>query len=207
MYQTEQEKFWSGKFGNEYIDRNRQPKLFSGYLDVWSKIINRTANIRSVIEFGSNIGFNLRAIHSYLPSAEIACVEINKNAVEHLRKLDFLKTIYNDSILNIEIDGEYDLSFTSGVLIHIDPGKLNICYDLLYKSSNKYIVINEYYNPQPVEVLYRGNEKKLFKRDFAGEILTKYPNLRLVDYGFTYHRDPNFIFDDSNWFLLEKRDR
>jgi spore coat polysaccharide biosynthesis protein SpsF len=27
----------------------------------------------------------------------------------------------------------------------------------------------------------------------------------LVDYGFAYHRDPNFPQDDITWFLLEKR--
>ena len=39
------------------------------------------------------------------------------------------------------------------------PDKLNVCYDLLYNSSDKYILIGEYYNPKPVEVLYRGNKK------------------------------------------------
>ena len=46
---------------------------------------------------------------------------------------------------------------------------------------------------------------KLFKRDFAGELLDAFPSLDLVDYGFVYHRDPNFPQDDMNWFLLEKK--
>lgn len=64
--------------------------------------------------------------------------------------------------------------------------------------------IVEYYNPIPVEVTYRRHRRKLFKRDFAGEMLDAFPNLRLVDYGFVYHRDANFAQDDVNWFLLEK---
>jgi spore coat polysaccharide biosynthesis protein SpsF len=62
----------------------------------------------------------------------------------------------------------------------------------------------EYYNPSPVSVPYRGHNDRLFKRDFAGEMLNKYPNLKALDYGFVYRRDPNFPLDDVTWFLMEK---
>ena len=65
-------------------------------------------------------------------------------------------------------------------------------------------MVCEYYNPSPVEVTYRGLDHALFKRDFAGEILDSTPGLRLVDYGFTYHRDPVHPLDDSTWFLMER---
>jgi len=51
---------------------------------------------------------------------------------------------------------------------------------------------------------YRGNENKLFKRDFAGEMLLRFPDLRLLKYGFRYRNDPVFPLDDITWFLLEK---
>ena len=72
------------------------------------------------------------------------------------------------------------------------------------KASNRYILIGEYYNPTPVTINYRGHDDRLFKRDFAGEMLDKHRNLKLVDYGFLYHRDNYFDQDDINWFLLEK---
>jgi len=75
----------------------------------------------------------------------------------------------------------------------------------LYALSQRYILIAEYYNPVPVEVSYRGNSGKLFKRDFAGEMLDRYADLQLLDYGFGYHRDSQFPVDDITWFLLEKR--
>ena len=63
----------------------------------------------------------------------------------------------------------------------------------------------EYYSPAPVEVSYRGYSNKLFKRDFAGEMLKNYTDLELIDYGFLYHGDPAFPQDDINWFLLKKK--
>ena len=40
--------------------------------------------------------------------------------------------------------------------------------------------------------------------NFAGEMLDRFRDLRLVDYGFVYHRDVNFPQDDITWFLMEK---
>jgi pseudaminic acid biosynthesis-associated methylase len=96
-----------------------------------------------------------------------------------------------------------NLAFTKGVLIHINPEELEKVYENLYNLSNRYILVCEYYNPSPVVVPYRGNENRLFKRDFAGELIDKF-NLRLIDYGFIYHRDNYFPQDDLTWFLLEK---
>jgi spore coat polysaccharide biosynthesis protein SpsF len=66
-------------------------------------------------------------------------------------------------------------------------------------------LVCEYYNPSPVSIPYRGHTNKLFKRDFAGELMDRYPDLQLIDYGFVYRRDPSFPQDDVTWFLMEKR--
>jgi spore coat polysaccharide biosynthesis protein SpsF len=98
-----------------------------------------------------------------------------------------------------------DLVLVKGVLIHLNPDVLASVYELLRAASSRYICIVEYYNPSPVTIPYRGHTDRLFKRDFAGELLARYPELRLLDYGFVYHGDPNFPQDDLTWFLLEKR--
>ena len=100
--------------------------------------------------------------------------------------------------------GGVELSLIKGVLIHINPDMLHQVYEILYKLTNRYLLVAEYYNPTPVTVTYRGNVDKLFKRDFAGEIMDQYKDLHLIDYGFTYHRDPAFPQDDVTWFLMEK---
>ena len=147
---------------------------------------------------------NLRAIKLLFPKIELFGIEINKTASEELAQYISKENVFNESILEYLPNQKFDVSLIKGVLIHINPDKLNEVYSKLYESSNKYILICEYYNPSPVTVNYRGHNDRLFKRDFAGEMLDKYSNLTLVDYGFCYKRDKAFPQDDITWFLLEK---
>ena len=112
--------------------------------------------------------------------------------------------VHRGSILAFSPPRRWELVFTRGVLIHIDPDAIQRVYELMLEASSRYILVAEYYNPKPVEVPYRGHEGLLFKRDFAGELMDREPSLRLVDYGFVYHRDPLFPQDDITWFLMAK---
>ncbi|MBE9231832.1 pseudaminic acid biosynthesis-associated methylase [Cuspidothrix issatschenkoi LEGE 03284] len=204
-FKTEQENFWAESFGNEYVDRNANINLVAANLALFSQIFRQTQKIDSVIEFGSNIGLNLLAISQLLPKAQLSAVEINQKAVDQMAKIGGGKVnIYTQSVLDFRVDFQRNFVLIKGVLIHINPEYLNQVYDLLYQTSNKYICICEYYNPTPVEVSYRGHQGKLFKRDFAGEIMDKFNDLELIDYGFVYHRDYQFPQDDMNWFLVKK---
>lgn len=202
-YKTEQEEFWAGEFGDQYINRNSDKKILASKIVVFSKILEFCDGVKTILEFGPNVGLNIEALNLLLPEARISAVEINKNAVMELKKLD-IEEIFNESILEFATDARYDLTFTSGVLIHINPDELDTVYEKLYIHSKKYILVSEYYNPVPVEIDYRGHSQKLFKRDFAGEIMEKYPDLKLVNYGMTYSKDRDFYHDDLNWFLMEK---
>ena len=203
-FETEQEVFWAGEFGNDYIDRIQNESKVVCNTALFLNIIKRTQGVSSVIEFGANVGLNLRAIKQILPNAVLSAIEINSKAIGKLEEIIDTDNIYPTSILSFESDIPRDFVLTKGVLIHINPKKLQYVYRLLYQTSRRYICLVEYYNPTPVEVSYRGHKGKLFKRDFAGELMDKYKDLRLVDYGFIYHRDCNFPQDDMTWFLLEK---
>ncbi|MBI5558933.1 MAG: pseudaminic acid biosynthesis-associated methylase [Deltaproteobacteria bacterium] len=202
-FKTAQEAFWAGEFGSQYINRNPTDFELAGRLALFAKIIGRTTHVRSVIELGANIGNNLRVLAQLLPGAALAAVEINQDAADVLRQWGRAE-VHHDSILDFRTDQCYDLSLVSGVLIHMNPEVLPLVYDLLHRLSSRYICLVEYYNPSPVEIPYRGHTGKLFKRDFAGEMLDRFSDLRLLDYGFIYHRDNNFPLDDLTWFLLEK---
>jgi spore coat polysaccharide biosynthesis protein SpsF len=138
-----------------------------------------------------------------LPKSNITAVEINRKAFEKVSELPFVNAL-NQSIYDFQPKNTSDFVFTKGVLIHQNPELLPKAYDLLYSASSKYIFVCEYFNPSPVEVTYRGNTSVLFKRDFAGEILDRFTDLKLIEYGFVYHRDNNFPGDDFTWFLMEK---
>lgn len=164
-----------------------------------------TSGIKSCLEFGAGFGANLQALSLLIPQIKMVAIDINKMACEkYLPKLIDKKNIYNQSIFDFKVANKYDLVITSGLLMHIIAEKLDVVYEKLYKSSSKYIAIIEYYNPIPVTIDYRGKKGILFKRDFAGDIMDKYKDIKLVDYGFCYHRDNNFKLDDSTWFLLKK---
>ena len=200
---TEQEKFWAGEFGSEYSIRNNEQKLIVNNINFFLKALLRTEKIESVIEFGANVGMNLLALKKLFPKSEISAVEINSKAIEELEKMD-LSQIYAQSILDFTPDIQRDLVFTKTFLIHIAPEYLGKVYELLYKTSKKYILIAEYYNTTPVEIAYRGYSERLYKRDFAMELQQAYPDLKLIDYGFVYHGDTEFPQDDITWFLFQK---
>ena len=203
-FKTEQEKFWAEDFGNSYIERNKGEECLASDLIFFSKTFNHIGKINSVIEFGANIGLNLKAIKLLFPKIQLFGIEINKQASIELSNVIGSENIFNGSIFDYEPKKKFALSLIKGVLIHINPNMLNNVYEKLYNSSSKYILICEYYNPSPVTVNYRGHSERLFKRDFAGEILDRYDDLSLISYGFTYHRDNNYDYDDLNWFLLRK---
>jgi spore coat polysaccharide biosynthesis protein SpsF len=203
-YQTEQENFWANEFGKDYVSRNNSESLHASNLSFFSNALRQTRNIKNCIEIGANIGMNLKALKLLFPSIDLHAIEINSHASKILADTIPSQNITNNSILNIEIKEEWDLVLSKGVLIHINPDNLHDVYRKMYDLSRKYILIGEYYNPTPVAICYREHEDKLFKRDFAGEMIDKFPDLVLLDYGFCYHRDNNFSQDDITWFLLEK---
>ncbi|MGH8630725.1 MAG: pseudaminic acid biosynthesis-associated methylase [Burkholderiales bacterium] len=203
---TEQERFWAGAFGDEYAERNSGARWLPANIALFSRILRTARQVSSVIEFGANIGLNLQAIRTLSPEARLAAVEINASAVSRLDQLG-LDEVHHQSMLGFSPARTYDLVLSKGLLIHVEPDCLPLAYDAMFAAAGRYICLVEYYSPVPVEVPYRGYRSRLFKRDFAGELMDRFAELALVDYGFVYHRDPAFPLDDVTWFLLERRAR
>ena len=203
-HKTDQENFWAGEFGTQYIGRNQGTQLLASNLDFFSRTLRQARNVRSCIEFGANIGMNIMALKLLIPDIDAHGIEINAEAAKQLEAVIPASNVNNSSILDFVPNCEWDLTLIKGVLIHMNPEVLPQVYDKLVSSTGCYLLVAEYYNPVPVAIPYRGHSDRLFKRDFAGEIMDRHPKMRLVDYGFVYHRDPNFPQDDITWFLLAK---
>jgi spore coat polysaccharide biosynthesis protein SpsF len=204
---TAQEAFWEGEFGTEYIQRNQGETLLAANLDFFAKALRASRQVSTCIEFGANIGMNLKALKLLYPAQEQHGIEINADAVRGLSMVIPATQVYHSSILDFTPQRTWDLALIKGVLIHIHPESLPLVYDKLVAASAKYLLVAEYYNPVPVAIPYRGHADRLFKRDFAGEIMDRHPQMSLIDYGFVYRRDPTFAQDDITWFLLEKTQR
>jgi spore coat polysaccharide biosynthesis protein SpsF len=205
QFKTDQETFWAGDFGRDYIARNKGDALLASNLDFFSKALRQARGIKDCIEFGASIGMNLKALKLLYPDLNVHAIEINVVAANELCEVAPSPQIYNTSILEFLPAQTWDLVLIKGVLIHINPDELQLVYDKLVASCGRFLLVAEYYNPAPVAIPYRGHTDRLFKRDFAGEIMERHPQMQLVDYGFSYRRDPNFPQDDITWFLMEKR--
>lgn len=201
-FKTDQEAFWAGSFGDQYIERNQSERLLTSKIVMFSKMLEAAHGVASVRELGCNIGLNLLALHRLNPDLQLEGVEINAKAAEAAIRLNVADITHGSALEPIEAD-PVDLTFTAGVLIHIDPEHLGSIYQNLVTGSSRYVLVAEYFNPSPVEIPYRGHARRLFKRDFAGDLMDQF-GLNLVDYGFIYKRDKWAPQDNLNWFLLEK---
>lgn len=201
MFKTDQERFWAGEFGQGYMERNEGERWVASNQALFSRILHSAPGVRSIAELGCNIGLNLQALHRINPQFDLCGYEINVTAAARCRELGIAK-IVEGTILE-PLTGQFDLTFTKGVLIHINPNELRSAYDNLYQLSTRYVLVAEYYSPTPEAITYRGVPDRLFKRDFAGEIMDLY-GVELVDYGFVYRRDNYFLQGDISWFLLQK---
>lgn len=201
--------WWRGDFGDEYSLRNRGPDLIRNNVALFRKALLPmffTAPAR-VIEFGANIGLNIHALReiNVFSTCEFTAVEPNAKAAEELRGIPGVH-VHETSMQDADEPwgAGYDLSISKGLLIHVRPEELYRAYGALYRASRRYIFLAEYHNPVPVEVTYRGETGRLWKRDFAAEMLEMFSDLHVCNYGFAWKHDPHAPQDDIVWTLLER---
>jgi spore coat polysaccharide biosynthesis protein SpsF len=204
MGHNEQQDFWSRKYAKDYISKNSDFDLAKG-IKAWSKMLERTEGISSLLECGSNIGRNINFLSYVLPESAKSLIELSSDAYKIVTEKYTISQSFNGSIVDSSFDQEsFDLVFTIGVLIHIHPNDLLDNLKKMFEYSSKYILIGEYFNRTPVMLEYQGEKDKLFKRDF-GRYLLEHFDVKLVDYGFLwgYEYDKSG-FDDITYWVFEK---
>jgi pseudaminic acid biosynthesis-associated methylase len=204
---NKQEQLWRSEFGDAYIDRNAVADTHLAALTrSWTRILASTLGRppKTIFEGGANIGLNLRALRR-LTDARFLALEPNAKARQRLLDDQIVEPgdVIDGLLSGIDLpDGAADLSFTSGVLIHVPPRDLLASVSELVRVSRRYVVCIEYFADKPVEVPYRGQTEALFKRDFGGFYLEHFPELRVLDYGFLWK--PMSGLDNLTWQLFEK---
>ena len=201
---NKQEKFWKETYASEYISRNKNFDLDSG-IKAWAQMTKNLGPIDSVLECGCNIGRNINILNHLLPNAQKSVIEISPEAFSLVTKTYELSSSQNCSILESNMPlKNFDLVFTTGVLIHIAPENLLPNLEKIYNYSKKYILFCEMFSRVPRTVTYKGENDLLFTRDYGRFFAENFP-CRVVDYGFLwgYYFD-SAGFDDGNFWVFEK---
>ena len=156
--ETDQIKFWEGEFGKEYTDRNTftHEELNNFYLtnygiskDALNKefLENLDRNTK-ILEVGCNVGQQLNALQ-HMGFKNLSGLELQPYAVEKAKELTKNINILQGSGFEIPFkDGEFDLVYTHGVLIHIHPNDLPKIIGEMNRVSNKYLWGFEYYSEE-----------------------------------------------------------
>lgn len=192
----ETEAFWKGSFGDSYTERNKVD--WTTRISFWSQVLRScSTKVNSVLEVGCNSGANLRAIREADPSVRLTGIDINEKALAEARSKGF--ECYEQSAL-LQADmwkNQADLVATVGVLIHVPPADIDAVMRGIINASRRYVLAVEYWAHEEEEVVYRGNEGRLWKRPFG----TMYQDLGLR---FVTESDPGAGFDKCVAHLMEK---
>jgi len=207
---TTEEKFWSSKFGKDYVSRNTfdprgLDKLYVSKFGVSRSKLNKEflgrIKINNILEVGCNIG-NQLALLQKQGFKNLYGIEIFPQAVEVAKKHTKNINIIQGRGFDLPFkDNFFDLVFTAGVLIHTNPKDLKKIMAEIYRTSNKYIWGYEYYNPKHVEIDYRENKARLWKGDFVKLYLKYFPKLKLVKKKRLKYKDGD---NCDEMFLLKK---
>ncbi len=175
--QTSQLNLWRSEFGRDYTDRNDREK--PERVTSWKRVLEGIAPTR-VLEVGCNVGWNLEYLRR-LGVTELYGIEPQLYAVERARWRGPQFGVLQGTAFDLPFkDGWFDLSFTSGVLIHISPDTVANALDEIYRVSKKWIVAIEYDDTKETEINYRGHAGALWKRDHGALWMNRFPNLREI---------------------------
>ena len=87
-FKTEQEEFWAGEFGQNYIERNNSEQLLNSNVAMWARMLRAANAVTTVRELGCNIGLNLVALKRLKPSLTLSGYEINEAAAKQAASLN-----------------------------------------------------------------------------------------------------------------------
>lgn len=205
---TPQLDLWRSKFGKDYARRSCnvvEPENQRRLMRDWARMLRQAfdPSPSSGLEVGCNIGRNLLVLRHLLE--KIHAVEPNHQACEAVRQNSDLRDVllHEGDGFNLPYgDDTIDLAFTSGVLIHVAPDDLGKMTDEIVRVARYYVLCIEYFSDEPESVPYHSMDGYLFKRDYGLFYHERYPELRIVDYGFLWQ--PVDSADNCNWWLFRK---
>lgn len=215
MQENYQIETWASDFGADYTDRNiYNPEELNLYYSSLIGIKRSEMNVyflddlhltdKRILEVGCNVGNQLRLLQQQ-GYKNLWGLELQNYAVEKAKELtkgiNIIQGIGDDIPFK---DGYFDLVFTSGVLIHINPNQVQKIIKEIYRCTSTYIWGYEYYADKYTGINYRGQDNLLWKTDFAKLYQEICPDLILLKQEkYKYLENDNV----DSMFLLQKKDR
>ncbi len=212
MKKTKQLGEWLGDFGKKYTDRNSLSwkefdKLYrSNYgqtrIELNRGFLDKMDRSMKILEVGSNMGNQLLCLQK-MGFKNLFGIEPQEYAVELSKRITKGINIIKGDVFDIPFkDGYFDMVFTSGVLIHINPKDIRNALKEIYRCSSKLIWGLEYFSEKYEGIVYRGHKGLLWKTDFVKLFLNLFKDLKLVK-----EKRINYInnSDVDTMFLLKKK--
>lgn len=209
---TDQTQQWSSEFGKEYTDRNPHTiEVMDGLYKKQFGLTRTELNLMflsnldrsiKILEVGSNVGAQLQGLQG-IGFKNLYGIEIQPYAVEVSKQNTKNINLIQGSAFDIPFkDSYFDLVFTSGVLIHINPDDLNIAMREIYRCTREYIWGFEYYADKYTEIPYRGHRNLLWKADYAKLYIDEFRDLELIK-----EKRIKYLDNDNmdSMFLIRKR--
>ena len=208
---TIQLKKWTNKFGREYTDRNPATpealdRLYKVRLGVTRTALNniflgRMDRSIKILEIGSNTGMQL-ALLQRMGFKNLYGIEPQDYAVKTCKARTRNIHLIEGNVFELPFsNGHFDLVFTSGVLIHINPKDIERAMREIHRCSSRYIWGYEYYSKQYKEITYKGEKNLLWKADFTRLYLELFSDLQLIEEKRLTYLESNKI---DTMFLLKK---
>jgi pseudaminic acid biosynthesis-associated methylase len=188
--ETPQKQRWAGEFGREYTDRNtlsaaQVDSLYQSNYGTPRRQLNEAflgeiAKDARILEVGCNSGNQLLLLQE-MGFANLWGAEVQSYALESARARVPCAQIAQATALDLPYGhGDFDLVFTSGVLIHISPADLPRALDEIHRCARTWIWGMEYYAPEVTQVDYRGHNDLLWKMDYVKRYLDRFADLELA---------------------------
>ena len=208
-----QEKIWESDFGKKYTKRN----TFNSY-QMWNRsyikkfgvskdyinknFLQKLSKKIKILEIGCNIGNQLHGLQR-IGFKNLSGIDIQQNCLKKIKKNFNNIRVVRASAYNLPFkNNSFDFVFTSNVLIHFPPNKINKVFDEIYRVSSKWIWGFEYFSNKFEEIIYRKNKDLLWKTDYTELFLKRFKNLHLEKEKFYRNISNNKEIDAM--FLLKK---
>lgn len=185
---TSASEVWNGEFGRQYTERNdlSANALDAHYFDTYGitrtklneQFLHDVPKDAAILEVGCNLGTQLELLQD-MGYTNLSGCDIQKAAIDTARvRLPNMQFCCASTHSLPYQSNQFDLVFTSGLLIHIAPSDLSSVMHEIARVTRRWIWGFEYWSDSIEVIPYRGCF--LWKMDYAEQYQEACNQLRLI---------------------------